>query len=174
MLFRSPMIVYPMTLTTYFDVDNFTLMTYDYEAAAAAGIDLSKKDMTPEEEAASEEFIKILTSFYYVDLTERENTERSSIPYIMSSLSGLDQYDAHSINIDRCLQSFYETTFVGVKKLGLTEKAMKDYDLYDPRYVIYLDFQDIEHWIYISDMTEAGTYYMACDIFNMIVEVDRA
>ena len=170
----TPMIVYPMTLTTYFDVDNFTLMTYDYEAAAAAGIDLSKKDMTPEEEAASEEFIKILTSFYYVDLTERENTERSSIPYIMSSLSGLDQYDAHSINIDRCLQSFYETTFVGVKKLGLTEKAMKDYDLYDPRYVIYLDFQDIEHWIYVSDMTEAGTYYMACDIFNMIVEVDRA
>ena len=170
----TPMIVYPMTLTTYFDVDNFTLMSYDYEGAAAAGIDLSKKDMTPEEEAASEEFIKILTSFQYIDLTERENTERSSIPYIMSPLSGLDQYDAHSINIDQCLQSFYETTFVGVKKLGLTEKALKDYDLIDPRYVIYLDFQDVEHWIYISDMTEAGTYYMACDIFNMIVEVDRA
>ncbi|MBO7176918.1 MAG: DUF4340 domain-containing protein, partial [Clostridia bacterium] len=58
--------------------------------------------------------------------------------------------------------------------LGLTEKALKDYDLSDPRYVIYLDFQDVEHWIYVSDMTEAGTYYMACDIFNMIVEVDRA
>lgn len=170
----TPMIVYPMTLTTYFDVDNFTLMSYDYEGAAAAGIDLSKEDMTPEEEAASEKFIKILTSFQYIDLTERENTERSSIPYIMSSLSGLDQYDAHSINIDQCLQSFYETTFVGVKKLGLTEKALKDYDLSDPRYVIYLDFQDVEHWIYVSDMTEAGTYYMACDIFNMIVEVDRA
>ncbi len=170
----NPMIVYPMTLTTYFDVDNFTLMTYDYEGAAAAGIDLSKEDMTPEEEKASEEFVKILTSFQYIDLTERENTERSSIPYIMSPLSGLSEYDAHSINIDQCLQSFYETTFVGVKKLGLTEKAMRDYDLEDPRYVIYLDFQNVEHWIYISDMTEQGTYYVACDIFNMVVEIDRA
>ena len=170
----TPMIVYPMTLTTYFDVDNFTLMTYDYEGAAAAGVDLSKENMTPEEEKASEEFIKILTSFQYIDLTERENTERSSIPYLMSPLSGLSEYDAHSINIDQCLQSFYETTFVGVKKLGLTEKAMRDYDLEEPRHVIYLDFQDIEHWIYISDMTEQGTYYLACDVFNMIVEVDRA
>ena len=56
----------------------------------------------------------------------------------------------------------------------LTEKAMADYDLADPRYVIYLDFQNLEHWIYISDMTENGTYYMACDLFNMIVEVDRS
>ena len=170
----TPMIVYPMTMTTYFDVDNFTLMTYDYEGAAAAGVDLSKENMTPEEEAASEQFIKILTSFKYIDLTERENTERSSIPYVMSPLSGLSEYDAHSINIDSCLQSFYETTFVGVKKLGLTEKALRDYDLEDPRYVIFLDFQDIEHWIYISDMTEQGTYYVACDVFNMIVEIDRA
>lgn len=170
----TPMIVYPMTLTTYFDVDNFTLMKYDYEGAAAAGVDLSKEDMTPEEEAAAEQFIEILTSYYYVDLTERENTERSSIPYIMSSVSGLDAYDAHSINIDSCLQNFYQTTFYGVKKLGITEKAMKEYDLYEPRYVIYLDFQNVEHWIYISDMTEAGTYYVATDIFDMIVEVDRS
>ena len=76
--------------------------------------------------------------------------------------------------IDYCLQSFYNMTFLGVKKLGLTEKAMADYDLTDPRYVIYMDFQDMEHWIYISDMTERGTYYMACDLFNMVVEVDRA
>lgn len=170
----TPMVVYPMTLTTYFDVDNFTLMRYDYEGAAAAGVDLSKENATPEEEAAAEKFVKILTSFKYIDLTERENTERSSIPYIMSTLSGLSAYDAHSINIDQCLQSFYNMAFVGVKKLGLTEKAMRDYDLDEPRYVIYMDFQDMEHWIYISDMTEAGTYYMACDLFNMVVEVDRA
>ena len=170
----TPMIVYPMTLTTYFDVDNFTLMTYDYEGAAAAGVDLSKENKTPEEEAVAEQFVDIRTSFTYIDLTERENTERSSIPYIMSTISGLDAYDANSINIDTCLQSFYNMTFVGVKKLGLTEKAMADYDLADPRYVIYLDFQNLEHWIYISDMTENGTYYMACDLFNMIVEVDRS
>lgn len=169
----TPMVVYPMTLTTYFDVDNFTLMRYDYEGAEAAGLDLLKEDMTAEEEALSEKFIKILTSFQYIDLTERENTERSSIPYIMSPLSGLDEYDAHSMNIDECLQSFYNMSFIGVKKLGLTDKALRDYDLEAPRYVIYLDFQDIEHWIYISDMTADGTYYMACDIFNMVVEVDR-
>jgi hypothetical protein len=86
----------------------------------------------------------------------------------------LDAYDANSLNIDSCLQSFYNMTFLGVKKLGLTEKAMKDYDLADPRHVIYLDFQGLEHWIYISDMTENGTYYMACDLFNMVVEVDRS
>lgn len=170
----TPMIVYPMTMTTYFDVDNFTLMRYDYEGAAAAGLDLGKENMTAEEEALSEQFVKILTSFKYIDLTERENTERSSIPYIMSPLSGLDQYDAHSNNIDRCLQSFYETTFIGVKKLGLTEKALRDYDLEHPRHIIYLDFQNIEHMIYISDMTEQGTYYVASDVFNMVVEIDRA
>lgn len=170
----TPMVVYPMTLTTYFDVDNFTLMQYDYEGAAAAGIDLSKENPTPEEQAAAEQFVKIMTSFKYIDLTERENTERSSIPYVMSTLSGLSEYDAHSTHIDYCLQSFYNMTFLGVKKLGLTEKAMADYDLTDPRYVIYMDFQDMEHWIYISDMTERGTYYMACDLFNMVVEVDRA
>lgn len=170
----TPMVVYPMTLTTYFDVDNFTLMQYDYEGATAAGIDLSKENPTPEEQAAAEQFVKIMTSFKYIDLTERENTERSSIPYVMSTLSGLSEYDAHSTHIDYCLQSFYNMTFLGVKKLGLTEKAMADYDLTDPRYVIYMDFQDMEHWIYISDMTERGTYYMACDLFNMVVEVDRA
>ncbi len=170
----TPMIVYPMTMTTYFDVDNFTLMKYDYEGAEAAGVDLSKENPTPEEEAAAEQFTKVITSFKYIDLTERENTERSSIPYIMSTISGMDAYDAHSINIDQCLQAFYNMAFVGVKKLGLTEKAMRDYDLEEPRYVIYLDFQDVEHWIYISDMTENGTYYVACDLFNMIVEIDRA
>jgi len=170
----TPMVVYPMTLTTYFDVDNFTLIRYDYEGAAAAGLDFMKENATPEEEKALEEFTQVLTSYYYVDLAERENTERTSIPYIMNSVSGLDAYDAHSINIDSCLQNFYQMPFLGVKKLGISEKALKDYDLYAPRYMIYLDFQNIEHLIYISDMTEAGTYYMASDVFDMIVEVDRS
>lgn len=170
----TPMIVYPMTLTTYFDVEHFSLIRFDYEGAEAAGIDLSKENMTPEEEEAVEEFLDIMTMFYYVDLTERENTELSSIPYIMDPLSGLDAYDANSINIDSCLQGFYQTVFHGVKKLGVTEKAMKEYDLYEPRYVVYLKFQGIDHQIYISDMTEQGTYYVATDIFDMIVEVDRS
>lgn len=170
----TPMIVYPMTLTTYFDVEHFSLIRFDYEGAEAAGIDLSKENMTPEEEEAVAEFLDIMTMFYYVDLTERENTELSSIPYIMDPLSGLDAYDANSINIDSCLQGFYQTVFHGVKKLGVTEKAMKEYDLYEPRYAINLRFQGIDHQIYISDMTEQGTYYVATDIFDMIVEVDRS
>lgn len=170
----TPMIVYPMTLTTYFDVEHFSLVRFDYEGAEAAGIDLSKENMTPEEEEAVAEFLDIMTMFYYVDLTERENTELSSIPYIMDPLSGLDAYDANSINIDSCLQGFYQTVFHGVKKLGVTEKAMKEYDLYEPRYAINLRFQGIDHQIYISDMTEQGTYYVATDIFDMIVEVDRS
>ena len=170
----TPMIVYPMTMTTYFDVDNFTLIRYDYEGAAAAGLDFSKEDLTDEELAALEPYTKVLTSFRYIDLEERQNTENSSIPYLMTPLSDLDSYNANSINIDTCLQAFLNMSFVRVVKLGITEKILAEYGLDMPRYVIYMKFQNLEHYIYISDMTEDGTYYIGSPLFDQMVEVDRA
>lgn len=170
----TPMIVYPMTMTTYFDVDEFTLMRYDHEGLEKTGLDIYKENMTEAEEELLMQYVDVLTSFSYIDLEERQNTEKSSIPYVMTSISGLDAYEANSMNIDTCLQSFYNMAFVGVKKLGLTDEALKQYGLDYPRYVIYMDFQNIEHYIYISDMTEAGTYYIASELFDQIVEVNRA
>ncbi|MBO5702722.1 MAG: DUF4340 domain-containing protein [Clostridia bacterium] len=161
--FITPLVTYPMEMNTYFDVQTFTI--WDGEVF---------KDIP--EDATDEELENIaldpIVSFTYWDLDERTGSFYANTPYVLSFPEG---YVANDTSIDTCLQTFYTLSPKGVVKLGITEEALKEFDLYEPEYVIYFKFQNTyEHLIYISSETEAGTRYMTSGIYDFIVEVDRS
>ncbi len=161
--FITPLVTYPMEMNTYFDVQTFTI--WDGEVF---------KDIP--EDATDEELENIaldpIVSFTYWDLDERTGSFYANTPYVLSHPEG---YVANDSSIDSCLQSFYTLAPLGVVELGITEEDLKEYDLYEPEFVIYFKFQNTyEHLIYISSETEAGTRYMTSGIYDFIVEVDRS
>lgn len=98
----TPLISYPMTMNTYFDVEDFILTKRN-----GKGVD---------------DFEEIV-SFSYIDLTERENTISSSIPYVFlenskSPAASLEGYQPSSDNIGACLQNIYTPSYVGVHKFA--------------------------------------------------------
>ena len=150
----TPMVVYPMTISTYFNVEDFSLVRSD-----------------------SEEVI----SFTYVPLEERQGTMNSSSPYVFNT-KGMETFRAHSTNVDTCLQSFYNMSFVGVTKLSPEDEHLIEYGVADPAYMIYYKFLTkdddgktvkIDNYVFVSRLTERGTYYVYSTMFDMIVEVER-
>ena len=161
--FVTPMVTYPMELNNYFDVRAFALWEGDKFNSIPENItdeELEKLDLDP------------IVSFAYIDLEERTGTFYANTPYILAYPEG---YVANDNAIDTTLQSFYTMSTLGVVKLGITEEDLKTYNLVDPEYVVYFDFQGkYEHLIFISAETERGTRYMTSGIYDIIVEVDRS
>ena len=149
----SPMIVYPMTLTTYFNVEMFTVAHTD-----------------------SEEIV----SFSFIPIEERMNTMNSSNPYVFltEEMKGLR---SHSSNVDTCLQSFINLEYVGVTALKPDDEALVTYGVANPAHLVYFKFlvtedgktERIEQSLFISKMTERGTHYVYSALFDMIVEIER-
>ena len=113
--YATPMLSYPMTMNTYFDVENFTIGRMKSGVTTATD--------------ASALYDKII-SFTYIDLTEREGTLQASFPYEFSL--ELDGYFPNDNNIDYCLQSFYSPSYVGVEKLSPTPEDLAKYGIYAP------------------------------------------
>ena len=161
--FVTPMVTYPMELNNYFDVRAFALWEGDKFNSIPENItdeELEKLDLDP------------IVSFTYWDLEERTGTFYANTPYILAYPEG---YVANDNAIDTTLQSFYTMSTLGVVKLGITEEDLKTYNLVEPEYVVYFDFQGkYEHLIFISAETERGTRYMTSGIYDIIVEVDRS
>lgn len=161
--FVTPMVTYPMELNNYFDVRAFALWEGDKFNSIPEDItdeELEKLDLDP------------IVSFTYWDLEERTGTFYANTPYILAYPEG---YVANDNSIDTTLQSFYTMSTLGVVKLGITEEDLKTYNLVEPEYVVYFDFQGkYEHLIFISAETENGTRYMTSGIYDIIVEVDRS
>lgn len=161
--FVTPMVTYPMELNNYFDVRAFALWEGDKFNSIPENItdeELEKLDIDP------------IVSFAYIDLEERTGTFYANTPYVLAYPEG---YVANDNAIDTALQSFYTMSTLGVVKLGITEEDLKTYNLVDPEYVVYFDFQGkYEHLIFISAETERGTRYMTSGIYDIIVEVDRS
>ena len=150
----SPMIVYPMTLNSYFNVETFTVAHSD-----------------------SEEMVM----FSFVPIEERMNTMNSSSPYVFltDEMKGLR---SHSSNVDTCLQSFVNMTYVGVTALKPDDEAMITYGVANPAHVIYFKFlitgengkiERLEQTLLFSELTDRGTHYIYSALFDMIVEVER-
>jgi len=149
----SPMMVYPMTLTTYFNVEQFTVVHADSD------------DMV---------------SFSFIPIEERMNTMNSSSPYVFltEEMKGLR---SHSSNVDTCLQSFINPVYVGVAKLSPDDEAMITYGVANPAHLVYFKyimnedgkFQRLEQSLFISELTDRGTYYVYTPLFDMIVEIER-
>lgn len=161
--FVSPVVVYPMELNNYFDVQTFTIWN---------GKDFNElpDDLTDEELDKIE--IDPIVSFSFWDLEDRTGTFYANTAYVLAYPFG---YEANDAAIDTCLQSFYQLATKGVVKLGVTQEDFKTYGLDEPEYIIYYKFQgEYEHTILVSKETENGTRYMTSAIYDFIVEVDRS
>ena len=98
----TPLISYPLDMNTYFDVEDFMILK------------------NVEDGEGKRDFEEIV-SFSYIDLSERENTINSSIPYVFnenseSPAATLNGFQPSADNIDAALQSIYSPSYVGVHK----------------------------------------------------------
>ncbi|HHT54134.1 MAG TPA: hypothetical protein GX011_04265 [Clostridiales bacterium] len=149
----QPMIVYPVSLSTYFDVQNFSF--------ASARSD-------------------IVIKFSFIPLEERIGTQLTSVPYVFQS-EEFKHFNASSTNIDTCLQSFLNMQYIRVVKLAPNDEDFILCGVDDPEYIVYFDRNVREEafsgtvsvLLSISKMTPSGTYYIYSSLFDMIVEVDR-
>lgn len=161
--FVTPLVTYPMELNNYFDVRSFIIWNGEVFNSIPDNItdeELDKLELDP------------IVAFTYKDLDERTGTFYANTPYVLAYPEG---YVANDNSIDTTLQSFYTLSTLGVVKLGITDEDLKKYDLVEPEYVIYFDFQGkYEHLIFISKETDRGTRYMTSGIYDIIVEVDRS
>lgn len=151
----EPMIVYPMTLTTYFNVRKFTVGHADTDD---------------------------VVSFSFIPIEERMGTMSASSPYnfLTKEMNGLR---AHSTNVDACLQSFVNGAYVGVVKLGPDDEDIITYGLGNPAHMVYFEFlvtdettgksDWLEQSLFISKLTDRDTYYVFSPLFDMIVEMER-
>ena len=188
----TPMIVYPMGMTDYFNVSNFVIYdNIDYDGIVA---ELEEKYGDPDQideddvdiDAFYEDYAKAFENnshkachFTYQDLDERQGTMYSYLPYI-SELEYAGGYYINSTNIDTVLYSLYETEFTGVEKLAPTEEDFEKYGLDAAPYVItfYYLTKDaegnpayVQNYFEISEKTEDGIYYAYSSTYDMIVGV---
>lgn len=172
----TPSIVYPMTMTTY-------VMPYDFFLGSISGA-LSE---LPEDSEELKESGKIqeITRFTYEDLTVRENSIKSSTPYINQMTGFMTEYDLNSNSVSTVLERIYSMKYLGCVKLNPTDEDLKKYMLdkdvyfmsfkYDP--AIANGGSSEENWIQntvlISQRTDKGTHYIYSFMYDMIVEVDK-
>lgn len=180
----TPLISYPMTMNTYFDVEDFTVLKRD------------------ENKAGDDKYDEIV-SFTYVDMADRENSLQSNIPYVFNTNStspaaALDGYQASSNNISEVLAAIYEPSYAGVYKFapddedfvkaGLSRvvvdengEPVLDKDgkkTYDPchKYAISFKYdilddngkfvETIAQMILVSEKNENGNYYVFTAVYS--------
>ena len=107
----KPTLTYPMSSTTYFDVQDFTIGRLDQNAA-------------PDAENRYDNVI----SFSYVDLSLRENTLQASFPYTFNL--DLKGYLPDGMSMEACLKNIYQPEYVKVHKLLPSTQDLIDYGFY--------------------------------------------
>lgn len=162
----TPAVTYPMTLTTYFNVQNFMLFN-GHEITAAAEKDPTGESVT----------VNPIIAFSFWDMDERTGTFNANDAYRLHYPLG---YYVNDTAVDSALQAFCYLSCDRVVKIGVTDEDLKQYGLEDPGYIITFKFfpegheEGIDHTILISDMTEDGKYYLTSAIYDMIVLADRS
>ena len=159
--FVQPAISYPMQMNNYFDVRTFTLVSREELKLADAD---ENYVMSP------------IVSFSFWDMDSRFGTFYHSRAY---ELHYPEDYLVNSNSADATMQAFYTMAISRTVKLGPTEEDIKKYGLDDPYRLIYFVFEGgenlgIEHYIYVSDLTPSGTYYVMSNLYNFIVEIDSS
>ena len=171
----TPTIVYPMSLNTYYNVEDFIIGHY-----------------TGEVDEKGDPEIEIDVAFDYIPMDQRENTMYTSETYEIKDELFRYKYDGYRLDNDMIavvLQNLYQTNFTRVCKLGLTDEAITEYGLDNPKYFLsytYLIDSDeegkqdgvtdaeVENLLLISERTPKGTYYVMSGLCNAIVEVDQS
>lgn len=174
----TPQAVYPMTVTTYPMVENFTLREVNY---------------TPDDDPDTDDFSteRLITEFSYVDLALRENTLFSSTPYLIpagSTTQLLRGYELNSNSVNTVLSNLYSMRFLSCVKLSPTADDLRQYGLngnvwalsyrYDPDVAKGGSGAYIPNVILISQksVNDAAfgqdVYYIYSMLYDMIVAVD--
>lgn len=102
----DPTLTYPMSSTTYFDVQDFTIGKF------------------VKEESRYENVI----SFSYIDLSLRENTLLTNFPFEFNL--DLKGYSPNGFGMESCLQNIYQPEYVKVCKLLPSQQDLIDYGFY--------------------------------------------
>ncbi len=140
--------------------------------------DMEEEESSKLYERLLKENSKLMTAFSYIDMTERQTSLYSSIPYQMSS-DYMDGYFPNSDNISDVLYNLYATTFKKVEKLGPSDEDLEAFGLGEAAHFlsfIYTDAEGIQHdnYVEISAKTEDGTYYAYSPYFDMIVSLPES
>ena len=177
----TPSLVYPMTISNFFDVDNFTI----YKKGSASPI----------------------VGFSYSDISGRENTINASRLYKFTA-GDFTGYSPNHDNMFNTMEKLYNMSFAGVKKLCPNDDDFKKYGLaevvdngnggvtvkHTSEYTISFDFDvtdssgavvsTVRHLIEVSAKdVETGNYYAYSSFYDaktgkslyaydMIVEVE--
>lgn len=129
-----PQIVYEVSLSSYFDVQNYVLLKND------------------------EPFV----AFDYIDIAERSISQLATTPFVML-LDEHRGFTANSNNITNALDSFYAMTFVGCTKLNPTEEELFEYGIFtDPILAFTEKNAEGKSVHYLVLRQEDGTYAL-CD-----------
>jgi len=164
----TPMVIYPMSMNSYFDVSNFTLLVYNAEKSRDVLLNDDPEDDT--------EYYDTLVKFSFVDLDERLNTALASFPYVMEKGCDLYGYYINSYAVDACLLTLKDLKPLGVSHLGVDDQDMVRYGLDVPRYVIYyktpINGVEDSQMLMISALTPNDTYYVYTPLYDMIVEIE--
>ncbi len=180
----TPMITYPSSMNTYFDVENFVIQSnIDHEkineiifneACRRMGYDVD--NMTKEEieqidekelakfysEVSEEmydtllkEYSKQVCDFSYLDLEERENTMYSAMSYKTDS-EYMQGYFPNYDNVNSALYSLYSLAPLRIVKLDPDADMMEEYGVLEPAHLITY---------YYDDTDEEGNTYT---VFNRV------
>ena len=173
----SPVLAYPVTSTNYMFVHNFVVSRHTYSEDGTP-------TLTPD------------IALTYWELSERENTEFQTQAYQMID-PDLMAYTPSADAVYTVMNPFITMDSVTVKKLGVTDEALKEYGLDEHAKSLYYEFETtdangkpyyLKNHIYVSTLTENGTYYATADVYgssdktnykklaayDQIVEADRS
>ena len=177
----TPMVSYPTSMNTYFDVEHFIIQNgIDHEkineiifaeACKRLGIDLETVDPESiDQEALSKEYAKVSDEMYdsllaqyskkvcdfsYLDLEERENTMYSSMSFKTDS-EYMQGYFPNYDNVNSALYNLYSLPAQRIIKLDPDVDTMEQYGVLEPAHLITY---------YYDDTDEEGNTYT---VFNRI------
>ncbi len=176
----KPLVVFPMSSNSYFDVTNFTI------SRVGEITDEMLETLTPEE--ITKQLLTSVVGFTYQPIELRLGTLYRSRPYV--GVGKYENYTINSFNVDDCLQNLMDMEGERVVRIFKNEEAdgavftfLRNYGIsFCIEYVANIERDTITHEvknsafqrIWISNVSADGTYYVYNEAFQMIVEVDRA
>ncbi|MBQ2806150.1 MAG: hypothetical protein IJF08_03775, partial [Clostridia bacterium] len=166
----TPMITYPSSMNTYFDVEHFVIqngidhdkisgiiMNETLNRLGLAEEDLLDPDNYDQElltktyaEVSDEMYDELLAQyskkvcdFSYLDLEERENTMYSSMSYKTDS-EYMQGYFPNYDNVNTALYSLYSLVPLRIVKLDPDADMMDEFGVLEPEHIISYYFDDVD------------------------------
>ncbi|MBE6676868.1 MAG: hypothetical protein E7594_08530 [Ruminococcaceae bacterium] len=166
----TPMITYPTSMNTYFDVEHFVIQNgidHDKINGEIMQETLTRMGLTEEDlldpdnydaelltktyaevsaqmyEQLLEQYSKTVCDFSYLDLEERENTMYSSMSYKTDS-DYMQGYFPNFDNVNSALYSLYSLVPLRTVKLDPDADMMDEYGVLEPAHIISYYYDDTD------------------------------